>query len=106
MIYDRFIMISESSCPLSHLKGSSGQDCIQPLRPGPSRCCLFAAAAPARQPVLWGAVPLRAPLQDVAAQTDEDARLLALEEQLRDSGRAANGLRGDLNGSESQVVFI
>lgn len=72
------------------------KDCILPLRPGSSRCCLFAEspAAPVRgQGVLWGSVPLRPRLQDAEAQaiparadsglqTDADAQVLALEKEL------------------------
>eukprot|EP00435_Cladocopium_sp_Y103_P043883 s1596_g12.t1 len=94
------------------------KDCILPLRPGSSRCCLFAEspAAPAvrGQGVLWGSVPLRPRLQDAEAQaiparadsglqTDADAQVLALEKELRHREGEEKRLEKEIQRLEEEV---
>lgn len=91
------------------------KDCILPLRPGSSRCCLFAESPGIRgQGVLWGSVPLRPRLQDGEAQaiaahidlgiqTDPDSQILALEEELLQRDREEKRLAQEIQRLDLEV---
>eukprot|EP00438_Fugacium_kawagutii_P034274 Skav205203 [mRNA] locus=scaffold376:109788:111686:+ [translate_table: standard] len=110
----------EEKLKSSHLRHQAElknlKDCILPLRPGPSRCCLF-AESPAishGHGVLWGSVPLRPRLQDsevqaspayadLGLQTDPDAQILALEDELSRRDQEEKRLEEEIQRLEEEV---